>query len=344
MLYCGHGITFGNEVLVAAGCIFVPANHAVADISRSIRVQGTCRQKVAWLSRMMSGLAPTAFSWMVPLSRRGAVINAGSVVSGEIAPYSIAGWITLQGDQGRVQAVSIMAERFSVFGASGACRTDASPKHSVRLARHAQAIGRAPWPAKGTDLGHIIYAIGVTADFRKRPHEAVEAHVGCLSRVMQDYAFESLTYMSSARVYRCVVGEATEDAQFILPPHDPDKLYELSKLLGRMPVAGSRPTRASGLCACRTPTVQGIPRPNFLPSVLAEAARTGAVEIRQSPASRKDYIALDDAVAAIIAIATRGTEPVYTVASGRMVSHGEIAAVLRDRCGIDVRFAEGGAR
>lgn len=233
-----------------------------------------------------------------------------------------------------------MAERFSVFGARGLVGSRLT--QTLRAAgKTCEAIGRAPWPAKGTDLGHIIYAIGVTADFRKRPHEAVEAHVGCLSRVMQDYAFESLTYMSSARVYRCAVGEATEDAQFILPPHDPDKLYELSKLLGE--------------CLCRftaDPRIRivrmsnayraGDTSPNFLPSVLAEAARTGAVEIRQSPASRKDYIALDEAVAAIIAIATRGTEPVYTVASGRMVSHGEIAAILRDRCGIDVRFAEGG--
>ena len=28
----------------------------------------------------------------------------------------------------------------------------------------------------GRDLGHVIYAIGMTADFRHRPHETIEAH------------------------------------------------------------------------------------------------------------------------------------------------------------------------
>lgn len=40
MLYCGQGIASGNEVPVAAGCIFVPASHAIADII-AIALNGT---------------------------------------------------------------------------------------------------------------------------------------------------------------------------------------------------------------------------------------------------------------------------------------------------------------
>lgn len=232
-----------------------------------------------------------------------------------------------------------MAEHFSVFGAKGVVGTHLV--ETLRQTGHAcDAYGREPWPEKGAHLGRIIYSIGVTADFRSRPHDTVEAHVGRLSRVLQDYCFDSFTYMSSARLYRCAAGPAEETASFSLPPLDPDKLYDLSKLLGE--------------CLCRfnaDPNVRivrmsnayvaGDTSPNFLPSVVAEAARTGAVEIRQSAASRKDYVPLDDAVAAIIAIATRGTEPVYNVASGSMVTHGEIAGVLRN-CGVNVTFAANG--
>jgi nucleoside-diphosphate-sugar epimerase len=72
----------------------------------------------------------------------------------------------------------------------------------------------------------------------------------------------------------------------------------------------------------------GDASPNFLPSVLREAAATGSVRIRQSQRSRKDYIALDDAADAIIAIARRGEADVYNVASGELVTHREIAKAL----------------
>lgn len=233
-----------------------------------------------------------------------------------------------------------MAERFSIFGAKGT--VGSRLVESLRGAgATCLAVGREPWPERGSHLGRIIYSIGVTADFRSRPHDAVEAHVGCLSRVLRDYSFDSFTYMSSARLYRCAAGPADETAAFTLPPLDPDKLYDLSKMLGECLCRFTGDSRVR-IVRMANAYVAGDASPNFLPSVLAEAARTGAVEIRQSPASRKDYLALDDAVAAIIAIATRGTEPVYNVASGSMVSHGEIAALLGARCGIKVTFAGNG--
>ena len=232
-----------------------------------------------------------------------------------------------------------MAERFSVFGARGLVGTRLV--ETLRDSGHlCEGYGRETWPERGAHLGRIIYSIGVTADFRKRPHDTVEAHVGRLSRVLQDYSFDSFTYMSSARVYRCANGPADEAASFSLPPLDPDKLYDLSKLLGECLCRFSADPKVR-IVRMSNAYVAGDPSPNFLPSVLAEAACNGAVEIRQSPVSCKDYIALDDAVSAIIAITLHGTEPVYNVASGTMVSHGEIAVVLR-KCGVDVSFAADG--
>ncbi len=91
VIYGGHGVTLGDEVLVAAGCIFVPANHAVADVSRSIRVQGHLPSKGGVVIEDDVWIGANCVFLDGAVVRRGSVINAGSVVSGEIAPYSVAG-------------------------------------------------------------------------------------------------------------------------------------------------------------------------------------------------------------------------------------------------------------
>lgn len=40
VLYSGHGISIGNDVLIAANCTFAATNHAIADLNRTIREQG----------------------------------------------------------------------------------------------------------------------------------------------------------------------------------------------------------------------------------------------------------------------------------------------------------------
>ena len=35
------------------------------------------------------------------------------------------------------------------------------------------------------NLGHVIYCIGVTGDFRKKPFDTVEAHVCLLSKILK---------------------------------------------------------------------------------------------------------------------------------------------------------------
>jgi hypothetical protein len=81
------------------------------------------------------------------------------------------------------------------------------------------------------DLGHVIYAIGRTADFRGRPHDTVEAHVGLRSQLLRDGRFDSLLDLSSTRVYQGMP-QGNEGADLIVNPNSPDDLYNLSKLLG----------------------------------------------------------------------------------------------------------------
>ena len=58
----------------------------------------------------------------------------------------------------------------------------------------------------------MIYAIGVTADFRTRPFETMEAHVSVLCEILRDARLDSLTYLSSTRLYggAASTGEGTD--------------------------------------------------------------------------------------------------------------------------------------
>ena len=126
-----------------------------------------------------------------------------------------------------------------------------------------------------------------------------------------------------------------------MSPLDADKLYDISKMAGEALCMAS-PRQRTHVVRMSNAYVAGDRSPNFLPTVLKEAAATGAVTIGQSRASRKDYVAIDDAVAAILTIARGGVYDVYNIASGHLTTHGEIADQLARKHGFDVRFAEHG--
>ena len=81
---------------------------------------------------------------------------------------------------------------------------------------------------EGRDLGRVIYCIGLTADFRERPIETVEAHVCRLARVLRDCDFQLLLYMSSTRLYKSNPAPAREENAIQVTSLDPDDLYNAS--------------------------------------------------------------------------------------------------------------------
>lgn len=213
-------------------------------------------------------------------------------------------------------------ERFSIFGADGLVGSRLVARLHAEGVR-CDAYGRRHWPKPGADLGRAIYAIGVTADFRSRPLDTVEAHVGRLADLLRGHTFDSFVYLSSTRVYRGAAS-TDEDAPLIMAPADPDRLYDLSKLLGEcLALFGRDPrvriARLSNVCAA------GDRSATFLASVLRDAAETGHVRLGQTLRSCKDYVAVDDAVDALVRIARFGRQAIYNVASGETVTHGEIA-------------------
>lgn len=198
-------------------------------------------------------------------------------------------------------------------------------------------------PARGDDafhrqpLGHVIYTIGLTADFRTRPLDTVEAHVCVLRRLLAEGDFESLTYLSSTRVY-AGGADTHEAASLRVNPNDASDLYNLSKLTGEaLCLHSGRP----GMKVARLSNVVGLRRDadTFIDQLLQEAAGTGRAVMRSAPDGCKDYIALDDAAALLTRIATSPATGIFNVASGEQVSGGTVARLMQQVRGITVDVA-----
>jgi nucleoside-diphosphate-sugar epimerase len=169
-------------------------------------------------------------------------------------------------------------------------------------------------------LGHVMYCIGLTGDFRSRPFDTVEAHVEVLRHVLKRADFETLTYLSSTRVY----GDSArtdEDVPLTVRPSNPNDLYNLSKL------TGEALCHASGRQGVRVARLSNVVGPhmdpqsgNFVASLLREAA-CGHIVLRSHPESAKDYIHIDDVVMWLPTLALEGRSQVYNLASGTQIAH-----------------------
>jgi acetyltransferase-like isoleucine patch superfamily enzyme len=92
-LYSGNGIKLGNYVLLAPHVCVVPSNHAYARRDVEIRHQGFTPSKGGveigddvWIGANTTILDGAKIG-------KGAIVAAGSVVSGEIPPYQIWGGV-----------------------------------------------------------------------------------------------------------------------------------------------------------------------------------------------------------------------------------------------------------
>jgi len=190
------------------------------------------------------------------------------------------------------------------------------------------------------NLGEIIYCIGLTADFRGRPVDTVEAHVCQLLRVVRDCQFDSLLYLSSTRVYDGRAGVVTEDDPLLVNPLEKENVYGISKIMGEALLL----TTDLKIRIARLSNVYGadFDSDNFLSSITKEALATQKVMVRNSPASSKDYISVDDTVSALINIATRGKHRVYNVAHGKNTSNEALTQKIAELTGSDVTFAPNG--
>jgi nucleoside-diphosphate-sugar epimerase len=211
--------------------------------------------------------------------------------------------------------------KFTVLGASGYIGSRLVADLKTR-GYYVQAPQRGDAEVLNQPLGHVLYCVGLTADFRFRPFDTMDAHVGVLADVLRHSQFESLLYLSSTRVY---IGAAStdEDALLTVQPGDPSYLYNLTKLTGESLChccgrAGVRVARLSNVVGPGIDTQSG----NLVADLIRQA-RQGVMVLRSHPASAKDYIHIDDVLQLLPAIALSGRHSIYNVASGIQTTHAQ---------------------
>ncbi|ADZ72695.1 NAD-dependent epimerase/dehydratase family protein [Polymorphum gilvum] len=229
------------------------------------------------------------------------------------------------------------ASPFTVFGAAGfvGARLVA---HLGALGHEVRAVGRDSWPKPGEALGHVLFTVGMTAQFRGRPFETVETQTLRAYEALRSYRFESFLYLSSTRLYQGA-GATAEETPILARPATADAIYNL--------------TKATAECLCLSlddPAVRVVRLSNvfgpendselFVSDVMREAAATGRLVFRSAPASAKDYVHVADVAELLPRIALSGRERLYNLAFGRNVSNRAIGDALA-ACGIDIAYQDG---
>lgn len=213
------------------------------------------------------------------------------------------------------------------------------------LAAHLHQLGHEVFVPKrnderifSTSLGTVFYCVGLTADFRQRPVETIEAHVSLLQRLLQGAAFDRLVYLSSTRVY---LGNSNthEEAALTVQPYRADDLYKLSKLMGEsLALHSGQPCTVVRL----SNVVGGTGNPeSFVYSLWRAAHDQGYILLHSHPDTAKDYIHIDDVVQLLPSIAWQGQHRIYNMASGMQIAHSQWLERICTRTGAHYEVAPG---
>ena len=224
----------------------------------------------------------------------------------------------------------------TVLGASGFIGS--------HLTRHLDAL-HLPYQTPGRDedlrgrqLGRVIDCAGITADFRVRPYDTVEAHVCRIVDLVRHSSFDSFVYLSSTRLYKDhPASKAREEEDIRVNPVGAGGLYNLSKAMGEAVVLtlGERGhvVRLSNVYG------DGSEAHNFLASILTDAVTKEEIVLETSLRSAKDYVSVADVVELLPRIAAGAPERIYNIAGGVNVTHAEITdtIALLTGCRISVK-------
>ena len=187
---------------------------------------------------------------------------------------------------------------------------------------------------KTENLGHIVYSIGLTADFRNRPMDTVKAHVTKLVDVLENSRYESFLYLSSTRVYSENMN-TSEEASLVVNPNNFSDLYNISKLMGESVCLS---INNPNVRIARLSNVLGhdIKSDNFVNALVREAIEKGEIILQSSPDSEKDYISVEEVVKLIELISQTGRHRLYNIASGYNSTNREIFEIIQENTGCEV--------
>jgi len=186
------------------------------------------------------------------------------------------------------------------------------------------------------NLGDVIYCIGLTSDFRAKPHETITAHVSYLNELIQNNTFTSLTYLSSTRMYIHNT-QTQEDASISINPKDPFDLYNSSKLTGELLALNCG---RKNVKVARLSNVFGADfnSDNFVTSITKDALINNKVVLRTTPQSSKDYISVLDVSEMLIRLAKVEKSGIYNVAAGYNVTNKAILDKLQALTDCEIEF------
>lgn len=218
-----------------------------------------------------------------------------------------------------------MAEHYTILGAKGFIGS--------RLAKALKSKKLSCFtPVRGDPeifsrfLGTVFYCIGLTNDYKDRPHDTVEAHVSLLNEILAKADFERLVYLSSTRLYD---GLATtkENSDLILNPANPRHLYDLSKALSEnlCLTAGQNKCAVARLSSVYddAPDAAG-----FIPSLLQRLKQEKKFTLESSSGAVRDYIHVDDVVSGLIYLSELKNPDIMNIASGENISNQDIVDIL----------------
>lgn len=225
--------------------------------------------------------------------------------------------------------------KFSIFGANGFLG-----KALVRYFRlqghNVLEFDRNFEEAKLLNLGNVIFAAGVTSDFKQRPHDTMKCHVDVTSQLLQYYKFDSFLYLSSTRLYNNHKA-GYETAEVNVKSHDLSDLYNISKLAGEA-ICFSHPSRDVKIARLSNIVCNRFASNNFVDKLINDSFETGKIEFSSGPNTEKDYLTLEDALYLIERIVQGGEHRIYNVASGENISHQTLLRLIKNKIAVEGHF------
>tara|TARA_B110001450_G_C17666438_1_gene499747 strand:- start:1696 stop:2532 length:837 start_codon:yes stop_codon:yes gene_type:complete len=186
------------------------------------------------------------------------------------------------------------------------------------------------------NLGDIIYCIGLTADFRTRPHDTITAHVSYLNDLIQNNNFNSLTYLSSTRVY--IHNKNTDErSDIIVSTSDPFDFYNSTKITGELLALNSG---KKNIKIARLSNVFGMDfeSNNFITSITKDALTSDLITLRTTAKSSKDYISVLDVSEMLIQLAQLNKSGIYNVSKGKNTENRIILNRLKELTGCVIKY------
>ena len=89
VIYSGNGVELADNVLIGPNCSLVPVNHNFKDKNTPIRLQGFSPSKGGIVIEHDVWLGAGVVVLDGSIIRKGSIIGANALVSGEIPPFSI---------------------------------------------------------------------------------------------------------------------------------------------------------------------------------------------------------------------------------------------------------------